>query len=1262
MESTVFCVGEQGKIRHRSAAGVWSDHSPAGLGMNDKFWGVWGVSENEVYAVGRNISTGANLFYAWDGESWGSWSNPPTIDSDHTPIHIFGLSSDLIWVTAERFNYGISKIYQWDGDSWSTIYNTNKYRHATWASDSDNLYAVGATGSGPPYLFRYISGTSWESDSSITNDYLGDISGIAESNGIIFCHRSANVVWRGTFNSMVKDTVGTISFKNDMSGQGGNGIFSQDGKCWVCGDDGQPKVAHYDGSSWSITALDASSSYGSFRAVTGSSFDDIIIIAGNGGALCDAFIFDGSSWTKESVGQSDFRPMAAWMMLSFTGTTASDFDEHCGVHRRCFAKISGIEPIFWQHSSLGQPTGWDRSIKTCLHPPTSLSMDLDPSKGIEGIGGLTLEVDDIRNDDGTYYFGSLLAAAGWLSGEHTFLISDSSPAATFIGVAMDNLPSSGTAYIGDETFTYTGISPTFGGFYTLDGVSRPLYPAIDGCDVGKYYRARSDGEEGARVSVAEKPFSLIGRMVALYVVTYDRSRARWNSEEDAFLLWAGRITDKISHDSAKNTWKISCVSLIDDLERKIAYKNRSSTLAPVINISGLSDARRTISIDHQYIDNYTDVYFTINSTDIVIDGRNYSIPKQVWNLGIKLEYGYIVWEKPDNKLYLSAEIKGNRVVIRAEARYQVTQGEQSGYARLRNFRNHVMQAFGFDVSLDSMTEPLRYSHNEEPGWFVYAAEFKAQNAYFISYQPVNLSYNERYIYITNMSHFINDQGDHPTKTIAAMRVKDVKVSADQETKMTLYIRYDSSDQYNSDDGNMYYRAHIDPTTQWHISDIEDPMAHIGVRNGSGKEIFVEQVFIPWHIGTTGDRGPFDLLLRMLLSTGHAGYNHATYDCLIEEYGIGIPAALVNVESFENADKLIGGNHLSDRSLYPIDSNKTFKELVEAECKLFGFAMCFQDGQYSIVEMMPPRIDDYVATIDDSVIMDYAWQPRFDMSTAQIINQYDCYLNFDHLLGKFTNPIVVQDIDSLYGINMTKSMKVEHKGIWENVFHPIDAKLLESQFLGRFIRFPMPIIELPIAHILTNKIHTGCVVKFNSSKFHNPFGDGTKTTSCYAIVINHGINCSTWINTVKLLLLAVKQPAPLAPSALVDITATNGGWDAVSYQLTLVSHEYGDNSRDPHDGERFVSGDYISIIEASPADPNNPQRWGPIEVDGDYGDDGENILTLANGTTLSGWVATREYIVEPGDWDEVASTQQWVTYIADGTWMIDSNIFNSFRFG
>lgn len=322
MENIVLVSDADGHIICRYPNGTWVDVTPAG-GMpypDTAIYSLWGVNNKEVYAVGGSIiGDGYPVYYKWDGISFTPWSNPPPVitafrPNGWHPVHIFGLSSDLIWVTAINYWSSQSYIYQWDGVSWTTIYDGVWRRYATWAPDSDNLFTVGSTIYNYPSLFKYNGGTSWLSDLSV-NQY--PIYGIWGSEGVLFCHETADYAWRGTFGGgMVRSPyLGDITFKYGRAFMASS-IWSYGGKCWIpnvsYGGVEDVRVAIYDGSSWSMQILDAIP-HGHGAAVTGTSDTNVIIIRGSGSSDdTDAYLWNGATWEKEDVPFSGFGPTCAW--------------------------------------------------------------------------------------------------------------------------------------------------------------------------------------------------------------------------------------------------------------------------------------------------------------------------------------------------------------------------------------------------------------------------------------------------------------------------------------------------------------------------------------------------------------------------------------------------------------------------------------------------------------------------------------------------------------------------------------------------------------------------------------------------------------------------------------------------------------------------------------------------------------------------------------------------------------------------------------
>jgi hypothetical protein len=610
--STLFCVGERGKILHRSSGGVWSDHSPAELGINDKFWSVWGLSDSEVYAVGKNTSTGAFLFYRWDGSSWAPWSNPPTVWSICTPIGIFGISSSLIWVLAEAFGSGVSRIYQWDGDSWTAIFTTDQYRHGIWAAAADELYACGASGYDPPSLFKYSSGTAWISDLSVNRYPLFNL---CLSNGLLFSSEDSNYVWRGEFDVMSRDAVGTIVFKNDLQTHGGNGAWSIDGKCWLPSvESSYLRVAYYDGSAWGIETLSASN-YGAYRAITGGDASNVIIVAGNGSALCNAFVFGGAAWTSESTGVSDFRPMGAWMPFTPTihdppnpPSTTYDIQSARGDNRAFFfLHIEGF-PYLWTTDEKATdywtpPSGFSFRPGLQLTPASDdaefvYSKNLDIFAGIEDPDSVDFSICD-------ELLCSLLAIKRHETNQNrAYLVTNNIEAGSDADIevdrAMTDAPSDGgTVYVGNQTITYTSRDGN-----VFSGVSRGRYAILDDDIEEVEWKPYTDWDELVNVPLRMTTFPqrIEGRVLTVWRNYRHPDTGVPLRKSESNVRFRGRIT--AYGQSVASGFNFHATSIITDLDQSIMSR------APTRRVKGyhIASAKNYNSPDTDYTN---DLYFTI---------------------------------------------------------------------------------------------------------------------------------------------------------------------------------------------------------------------------------------------------------------------------------------------------------------------------------------------------------------------------------------------------------------------------------------------------------------------------------------------------------------------------------------------------------------------------------------------------------------------------------------------------------------------------
>ena len=224
-----------------------------------------------------------------------------------------------------------------------------------------------------------------------------------------------------------------------------------------------------------------------------------------------------------------------------------------------------------------------------------------------------------------------------------------------------------------------------------------------------------------------------------------------------------------------------------------------------------------------------------------------------------------------------------------------------------------------------------------------------------------------------------------------------------------------------------------------------------------------------------------------------------------------------------------------------------------------------------------------------------------MSTSTVVNQYSCKLSYDATQDKYRPPIVVTDVDSALSQG-TKQVKIEHPGTgWGADQDDSAVKMLEANLLTRWIRFPLPVVTQTLAEPYIDEVFAGDIVKYTSSLIPDPYGSGTRTTSCLATVLSSTWNYKDNIGQVMLMLHDRVLAAAWAPAALVDRTAAAGGFANVVDQVKLVPYTFTSNATIYHDGNAVAahSGWAVQIIERAPADATNPAVFGPFNTAAAY---------------------------------------------------------------
>jgi hypothetical protein len=109
---------------------VWTPVSPS-LSLPDgwvsgELYGIWGSNANEVYAVGfgNNGSTVLPLVYRWNGSVWTSSIPQPQLPGGWTSGNLYGVwgvSGNDVYTVGSGNNgtQNVPLLYHWDGSQWS---------------------------------------------------------------------------------------------------------------------------------------------------------------------------------------------------------------------------------------------------------------------------------------------------------------------------------------------------------------------------------------------------------------------------------------------------------------------------------------------------------------------------------------------------------------------------------------------------------------------------------------------------------------------------------------------------------------------------------------------------------------------------------------------------------------------------------------------------------------------------------------------------------------------------------------------------------------------------------------------------------------------------------------------------------------------------------------------------------------------------------------------------------------------------------------
>lgn len=863
---------------------------------------------------------------------------------------------------------------------------------------------------------------------------------------------------------------------------------------------------------------------------------------------------------------------------------------------------------------------------------------------LRNIYNTSLERVGSTNDQDETYLLPQLFATGRASGGHTahlrsvadevFVLHSASTIYCDINTDFD---ATGTAYIGGrEAFTYTGRSlhsaPT--SLYKFTGVTKGVYPAVGTSAFGQAFRIDPNAKTGSTLGlpVTQYPLTYFGRQIALYVVTL-QGDGTWPAFSAAEMLWSGSINHEINYDAQRGAYELSCVSLLSWLEQVEVGTGITEGHIRGYNLLGPD----RLGLSGEVRDSSGTVAATFSGS--VAAGWYETLPSQlVMNVICDQNNWSVATYAPS----------GGGGGIDSEGVLFMEFGQSSLGGAGRTYK--IWATDVHNIALQAIGYPFEFEWTSAaPGAYVTVA---GERPAFKSFHPLERRCNGGYLYTDlHTTQQIASQGDQGVTRGYCLVGPVVALNGREEEPFIA--------AYTGDDGGTYLKLTLDaeqPYSPW-------PRQAAG-HAWHDEPSFVKQVYYSEsRVRQRGAwRGPFEALLHPLLSTGTQAADNGVYDTMPPQFAVGLNSSLVDTQSFLDADALISTDALADRrGFLQLQSPTEYFKLLHRECKLFGYFLVQSRGQLSLKPLAEPGTDTYVETLDASTNAQIIESPKLSWSTGACLNKWIVKPIYstkddDYVDRKF----IFVDQDSVDALREAYAIEIEHPGLYSSIRYDDGLKdgWLTSGLRPLFdrkaqvFRLPLPRVDVTLGPVYANRIAIGDVVRWQSTQHPDPFGSGTMSLDCLAMVVDYEPSWGGemgWTARVGLLVFANADRllvTPWAPGALVELGETS--WVSGGPYFTCVPRAFGVTG-DNEDGEAFNAGDIVRCIWTHPTDPTAGQEWAGLEVD--YYDAATHRLYLTGSPAMTGYDFAREYVIVPDDWDQVTTAQQALAlFQADETTM------------
>jgi hypothetical protein len=393
-----------------------------------------------------------------------------------------------------------------------------------------------------------------------------------------------------------------------------------------------------------------------------------------------------------------------------------------------------------------------------------------------------------------------------------------------------------------------------------------------------------------------------------------------------------------------------------------------------------------------------------------------------------------------------------------------------------------------------------------------------------------------------------------------------------------------------------------------------------------------------------------VMLRLLASTGTAGYNHATYDEFDEQLGCAIPWELL--QDLEAQFDNIQTNYGSAQVTVVLDKPVKFEQILAPELALRGFYLISDNGRLRLVSPSTPgsTTTHSLATsskagasgADDNQRTSGGMTHEF--IKTKITVEYNRGIDDKY---RNTRTIVNLSARSDYGQDYPMTIKARNTfGQDVEALSPMIERLISHLgdiVLGQFA-YPLKRLSRTINRRFFH-VRPGDTVSLTDDSIRDP-RTGVRGLSNYPCWVEKvQTDWSTGIGTVSLIMLVGDDATRYG---VYSPAAKMVSYSAGPKEVTVEANEFTfTGTTASPDASHFAVGDKVRLIEESSAVPSSPDTATDTvaAVSG-------NIITLTTGFTPTGGVT---YYVVSDDRTTAQLAQRSDAYIADD---VDNKILDT----